>query len=102
VKLIRPICLLFVFNVIDAFVSIAWVRNGVTTEGNHLMASLLDFGNLPFLAAKLGMGVLTCTVLYHGADYKLARTGLSIALAVYVVVMSLHVGTGLAAYGFLS
>jgi len=101
-KLIRPICLLFVLNVIDAFVSIGWVRTGMATEVNHLMASLLDVGNLPFLAAKLGMGALTCGVLYYGAEYKLARLGVSIALAAYIGVMGLHVGTGLAVYGFLS
>lgn len=101
-KLLRPVAILFLLNLIDAVVSIGWVRSGIATEGNHLMAAFLDAGNLPFLAAKLGMGTLCCAVLLIGADRKLARVGVSIALVVYVCVMGLHVGTGLAAYGFLS
>lgn len=101
-KLIRPVAVLFLLNLIDAVVSILWVRGGVATEGNHLMATLLAAGDLPFLAAKLGMGAVTCAVLLYGAEFRLARIGVSLALTVYVVVMGLHVGTGLAVYGFLS
>jgi hypothetical protein len=93
---------LFVLNLIDAIVSIGWVRTGITTEGNQLMAAFLDAGNLPFLAAKIGMGTLTCAVLLYGADHKLARIGVSVALVVYVCVMGLHLGTGLAAVGLLT
>ena len=101
-RLIRPVALLFILNLIDAVVSIGWVRSGLAPEGNQLMASFLDAGNLPFLAAKLGMGTLTCAVLLYGADFKLAKIGVSFALVVYACVMGLHVGTGLAAYGFLT
>ena len=101
-KLLRPVLLLFLLNLIDAVVSIGWVRSGLASEANHLMAAFLDAGNLPFLAAKLGMGTLCCGVLLYGADHKLAKVGVSVALVVYVCVMGLHVGTGLAAYGFLT
>ena len=101
-KLLRPVCVLFFLNLIDAVISIGWVRSGLAPEGNHLMAAFLDAGNLPFLAAKLGMGAVCCAVLLYGSEYKLAKVGVSIALVVYTCVMGLHVGTGLAAYGFLS
>ena len=101
-KLLRPVCLLFILNLIDAIVSIGWVRSGLAPEANQLMAAFLDVGNIPFLLAKLGMGTLTCAVLLYGADYKLAKIGVSVALAAYVCVMGFHVGTGLAACGFLS
>jgi len=101
-KLLRPVAFLFLLNLIDAIVTMGWVRTGTSSEANHLMAAFLDAGNIPFLAAKLGMGALCCGVLLYGSEYKLARIGVSVALAVYVCVMGLHVGTGLAAYGFLS
>ena len=101
-KLLRPVIFLFVLNLIDAVVSIGWVRNGLATEGNNIMAAFLDAGNTPFLIAKLGMGTLTCAVLLYGAEYKLAKVGVSVALFVYVCVMGLHVGTGLAAYGIFT
>ena len=101
-KLLRPVALLFLLNLIDAVVSIGWVRSGMAPEANQLMAVFLDAGNIPFLAAKLGMGALCCGVLLYGADQRLARVGVSLALVVYFGVMGLHVGTGLAAYGFLT
>jgi hypothetical protein len=101
-KLLKPVALLFVLNLIDALVSIGWVRNGLATESNQLMSAFLDAGNIPFLVAKLGMGTLACAVLLYGADHKLAKVGVSVALTVYVWVMFLHVGTGLAAYGLLT
>ena len=101
-RLFRPVCILFLLNLIDAIVTLGWVRTGTAPEGNGLMAALLDAGNSEFLIAKLGMGCLTCAVLLYGADYKLARVGVSVALVVYTCVMGLHVGTGLAAYGFLT
>jgi hypothetical protein len=99
VKLIKPVCFLFLLNMIDAFSTLGWVRSGIAPEGNQLMASFLDAGNAPFLIAKLGMGALCCCVLLYGADYRLARLGVSLALVVYIGVIGLHVGTGLAAYG---
>jgi hypothetical protein len=99
VKLLKPVAFLFLLNLIDAVVTIGWVRSGAAPEGNQIMASFLDAGDLPFLLAKLGMGCLACGVLLYGANYKLARVGVSVALIAYTCVMGLHVGTGLAAYG---
>ena len=101
-KLLKPVALLFLLNLIDAVVSIGLVRTGVATEANHLMAWLLDAGDLPFLAVKLGMGAFACGVFLYGADRKLARFGVTLALIVYGCVMGLHVGTGLAALGLLT
>ena len=93
---------MFLLNLIDAVVTLGWVRTGTAHEANQVMAAFLDLGNFPFLTAKLGMGLLTCGVLLYGAEYKLARIGVAVALVVYVCVMGLHVGTGLAAYGLLT
>jgi hypothetical protein len=43
---IQPL-LLFALNFLDAVLTIYWVRNGFATEGNHLMATLLDIGDRP-------------------------------------------------------
>jgi hypothetical protein len=54
------------------------------------------------LLVKLGMGAATALVLLRGADKKLARYGVVIALTAYAGAMGSHVLTGLAAYGYLS
>ena len=102
VNLSRSIALLFALNIVDALVTIMWVRNGWATEGNYLMASLLDLGEIPFLAIKLGMGALMALVLLYGSEYRLAKIGTRLALVAYAGAIASHILTGFAVYGYLS
>ena len=56
--LLGQACLLFALNFLDAVLTIYWVRNGFATEGNQLMAILLDIGDVPFLLVKLSIGAI--------------------------------------------
>ena len=94
--------LLFALNFIDAVVTIIWIRNGWATEGNFLMASVLDLGDIPFLAVKLGMGLFTVVVLLYGSQYRLAQIGARIGLAAYSFAIASHILTGFAVLGYLS
>lgn len=100
--LFRETFLLFSLNLLDAMLTIIWVRNGVATEGNHLMARLLDSGDFSFLSAKIAIGTITALVLLRWGNHTLARYGLSLALAVYISLMGVHVVTGLSAFGYIS
>lgn len=101
-QLLAPTILLFSLNLLDALLTIVWVRTGVATESNQLMASLLDIGNGPFLSVKIAIGATAAIVLYLARRRKLARFGLSIALAVYIGLMGIHLFTGLSAFGIVS
>lgn len=94
--------LLFALNAIDALLTLYWVRNGMATEGNTLMATLLDMGDLPFLGVKIAVGAMTAYTLWHYRSFRLAKYGVSVALAVYMMIMGAHVVTGLLAYGYLA
>jgi hypothetical protein len=94
--------LLFLLNFLDAVLTIFWVRNGFASEGNHLMATLLDIGDTPFLAVKIAMGGVTAFVLWYWRDFRLAKYGLALALTVYIGLMAIHFVTGLSAAGLLS
>lgn len=94
--------LLFALNFLDAVLTIYWVRNGFASEGNQLMAGLLDIGDLPFLAVKLAVGAVAAIVLWRWRNLRLAKYGLSLALGIYVVLMGIHLFTGLSAFGVLS
>jgi len=98
----RPTLLLFGLNLLDALLTIVWVRSGVATESNQLMAGLLDIGNAPFLAVKIAMGLVVMVVLLRWGSRPLARYGLAVALAVYIGLMGIHLFTGLAAFGYVS
>ena len=93
-------CLLFLLNWLDAQLTILWVRGGVATEGNGLMAYLLDLGNAPFLSAKLLVGALVAYTLYRFSHLALARRGLHFVLALYLTLMGVHTATGAAALGW--
>jgi hypothetical protein len=94
--------LLFALNIVDALLTIYWVRNGFATEGNQLMAGLLDMGDMPFLAVKVAVGAVAAFVLLRWSNFRLARYGLVAALAVYVGLMGIHLLTGLTAFGIVS
>ena len=98
----RQTFLLFSLNLIDALLTVFWVRNGFATEGNHLMATLLDLGNAPFLAVKIAIGAVTAFVLWRWKDKRLAKYGLALVLIVYIGLMGIHFLTGLSAIGLLS
>jgi uncharacterized protein DUF5658 len=92
--------LLFLLNWLDAQLTILWVRGGVATEGNGLMAYLLDLGNAPFLCAKLTVGALVAYTLYRFSHVALARRGLRLTLGLYLVLMLVHAATGASALGW--
>lgn len=101
-QLFAPPFLLFALNLLDALLTIVWVRSGVATEGNQLMARLLDIGDGPFLSVKIVMGAIAAIVLFKWGNRPLARYGLAVALAVYLGLMGIHVFTGLSAFGYVS
>ena len=92
--------LLFLLNWLDAQLTILWVRGGVATEGNGLMAYLLDLGNAPFLSTKLAVGALVAYTLYRFSNHALARRGLRFALGLYLALMLVHAATGVSALGW--
>ena len=100
--LFRETFLLFSLNLLDALLTIVWVRNGVATEGNELMARLLDSGDISFLGAKIAIGTITALVILRFGNLKLARYGVTLALAVYISLLGIHVVTGLSAFGIIS
>jgi hypothetical protein len=101
-QLLAPTFLLFSLNLLDALLTIVWVRSGVATEGNQLMASLLDIGNGPFLGVKIAIGAVAAIVLLRWGSRPLARYGLAVSLAVYLGLMGIHLFTGLSAFGVVS
>ena len=93
-------CLLFTLNWLDAQLTLLWIKLGVATEGNSLMARILEHGDLTFLAAKLAIGAFAAYILYRCAHLPLAKRGLNVVLGIYVILMLVHVATGCVALGW--
>ena len=91
--------LLFCLNWLDAQLTLVWVRTGAATEGNGLMAYLLNLGDAHFLVTKIAVGALVAYTLYRFSHVALARRGLRLVLGLYLALMLVHVATGMSAAG---
>jgi hypothetical protein len=92
--------LLFALNWLDAQLTLLWVRLNIATEGNGIMARLLDLGEGPFLVAKLAVGAFAAYVLYRAAHLAMARRGMRLVLGVYCALMLVHTATAFSALGW--
>ena len=92
--------LLFLMNWLDAQLTILWVRLNVATEGNGIMATLLNHSEGSFLSVKLLIGALSAYILYRFSELPIARRGLKLVLGVYLALMIVHTVTGFSALGW--
>lgn len=92
--------LLFAMNWLDAQLTILWVRLDIATEGNGIMATLLNHSETSFLSVKLLIGALSAYILYRFAEIPIARRGMKVVLGVYAALMLVHVVTGFSALGW--
>jgi hypothetical protein len=93
-------CLLFTLNWLDAQLTLLWIRLGVATEGNTIMARILEHGDLAFLGFKLAIGAFAAIILYRCAHLSLAKRGLNFVLVIYAILMLVHAATGCVALGW--
>lgn len=91
--------LLFSLNWLDAQLTLLWVHLNVATEGNVLMARLLEHGELSFFFIKIAIGTAAAYVLYRFANLPLAKRGMTVVLVVYAALMLVHAATGCVALG---
>jgi len=87
-------------NWLDAQLTLVWIHLNVATEGNGLMARVLNHSETSFLGVKFIVGAFAAYVLYRCAHIRLARRGMTFVLGVYVALMLVHTATGCAALGW--
>ena len=92
--------LLFTLNWLDAQLTLLWIRTNVATEGNSLMARIINHSESSFLVFKLAIGAFAAYTLYRCAHIPLARKGMSVVLVVYFFLMVIHAAIGFSALGW--
>ena len=100
--LFRQTFLLFLLNLLDAMLTLVWVKSGTATEANHIMAGFLEIGDLAFFMAKLTMGTITAVVILKFGYKPIAKPLVTFALTIYIGLMGIHLITGLSALGLIS
>lgn len=91
--------LLFSLNWLDAQLTLLWIRLNVATEGNELMARVLEHSPFSFLALKLAIGGGAAYILYRCAHLPLAKHGMTLVLVLYIALLFVHAVTGCVALG---
>jgi hypothetical protein len=90
----------FGLNWLDAQLTIVWTHSHLASEGNCLMAQLLQVGDAPFMVAKFAVGGFAAYILYRSSHLALARHGMQLVLTIYTLLMFAHAATGLSALGW--
>lgn len=87
--------LLFLLNWLDAQLTLVWVKFGMATEGNALMALLMEFGDSSFISFKICIGASAALIFYKWSHLPVAQKGLRLTLGVYLTLMLVHAVTPL-------
>lgn len=85
-----PLLLVFIANILDAVLTIAWLDLGVATEANPIMANLLEFGYIWFLVGKIGAVTIASIFLFICAHKRSAKVVALIACFIYGYVLGIH------------
>jgi hypothetical protein len=84
-------------NLFDALATLLWVRLGLATEANPVMAQALDTGPGLFILAKVMLVTLAVGLLWRLRGERLARLAAVPLGSLYAMVAGGHVGFGLLA-----
>jgi len=80
---------IFALNIFDAFCTLVWLQRG-GSEGNPLMDLAIQAGDSVFLFQKCFVAGLWLLVLLVHKNFRIARIGLWVLLAVYGVLAGYH------------
>ena len=77
-------------NLIDAVLTLLWVRTGFATEANPLISQIVEQHALLFVASKLTLVFLGTAMLWRHRREPLAVVGIFAAFLVYYAVLVYH------------
>ena len=68
----KILCVIFMLNIIDAWLTLTWIKIGIAHEANPLMAHLLMLGDQWFICIKVFAVAIACVCLYTLRNHELA------------------------------
>ena len=80
--------LLFLFNLVDAFLTVIWVNSGIAVEANPLMAYAMTYGMTFFVLIKITTVVFAIAILWSTRKHlgsRIAAVGCSFAMGCLVL-----------------
>ena len=82
--------ILFVLNVLDGWLTIVWIKEGLAYEANPVMAYLLHIHPAVFMLVKLSLVFLGSLVLLRFYNKPMAIVGVILLLSVYSTLLVYH------------
>ncbi len=79
-----------VLNLLDAILTLLWVRAGLAREANVLIDELVNEHALAFFAVKLGLVGMGSWVLWRRRENPTAVVAIFIAFLVYYLILLYH------------
>ena len=90
--------LVFIANLFDAYLTLAWIDAGIATEANPIMDYLLQQGIGWFLLGKISAIVIACLILWRMRNipsvYFVTRLVALLAAAGYTALIVFHIVGG--------
>jgi len=87
---LRLLLMLGLLNIIDAFLTLYLVKNGIVQEANPFMHEWLIIGTSEFLIIKLLLPTFCIYQLWRYRKHLLARALSIFATMVYIVICIMH------------
>ena len=81
------IILIIIFNIIDLFVTLWLLENGLAVEANPFMQETLELGSDFFIAIKLFLVFGGIYILRRNKDKKAAKVAIWCAFITYFILM---------------
>ena len=81
-----------VLNLIDAVLTLLWVRAGLAVEANTLMDELVNEHAIGFVLVKLGLVGMGSWLLWSRRQSALAVVAIFAAFVAYYAILIQHVG----------
>ena len=90
--------LVFIANLIDAYLTLVWINAGVATETNPIMNFLLQQGPIWFLTVKITAVFAACLILWRmrniSSVYVATRLAALLAVFGYTILIGFHIVGG--------
>ena len=90
-KMATLLRLVFITNLIDAFLTLTWINAGIAEEANPLMSYLIDLGPVWFVSGKIFVVLAACFILWKLRAVTLAKFVSLLACLFYIGVIFVHI-----------
>ena len=87
----KMLYVIFILNIVDAWLTLAWIKTGLAVEANPLMADLLEMGDVWFVSVKILAVALACGALCMLRKHTLAKRLSAVVCVVYMLIMISHI-----------